>query len=63
MSPQRNQIAIARDVRFTRWLFWAYLVLFLMPLPLGSNRPLFWSLMVPGKTMQNQQTPTPLSIP
>ena len=46
---QRNQMAIARDVYFTRWLFRAYLlVLFLMPLPLGSNRPIFWSLMVAG---------------
>ena len=46
---QRNQMAIARDVYFTRWLFRAYLLmLFLMPLPLGSNRPIFWSLMVAG---------------
>ena len=38
---------IARDIHFTRWLFWAYLfVLFLAPLPLGSNRPLFWALLV-----------------
>ncbi len=36
-----------RDVNFTRWLFRAYLlVLFVLPLPLGSNRPLFWSLFV-----------------
>ena len=35
------------DIHFTRWLFRAYLVLlFLVPLPLGSNRPWFWSLMV-----------------
>ncbi|NNK37411.1 MAG: O-antigen ligase family protein [Xanthomonadales bacterium] len=39
--------AIARDINFTRWLFRAYLLLlFLVPLPLGSNRPLFWSLLV-----------------
>lgn len=38
---------VVRDITFTRWLFRAYLVLlFLLPLPLGSNRPLFWSLMV-----------------
>ena len=38
---------IALDIQFTRWLFRAYLVLlFLIPLPLGSNRPLFWSLTV-----------------
>jgi hypothetical protein len=49
MSPQSNNLAIARDVHFTRWLFRAYLLLlFLMPLPLGSNRPIFWSLMVAG---------------
>ncbi len=37
----------SRDIRFTRWLFRLYLVvLFLAPLPLGSNRPLFWSLLV-----------------
>jgi len=37
----------SRDNNFTRWLFRAYLlVLFLVPLPLGSNRPLFWSLLV-----------------
>lgn len=42
-------MAVSRDVNFTRWLFRAYLVLlFLMPLPLGSNRPIFWSLMVAG---------------
>jgi O-antigen ligase len=36
-------------VHFTRWVFRAYLVLlFLAPLPLGSNRPLFWSVMVAG---------------
>jgi len=36
-----------RDIGFTRWLFRVYLViLFLAPLPLGSNRPLFWSLLV-----------------
>ena len=35
------------DIQFTRWLFRAYLVLlFLVPLPLGSNRPWFWSMMV-----------------
>lgn len=38
---------LARDIHFTRWLFRAYLlVLFLVPLPLGSNRPLFWALLV-----------------
>ena len=38
---------IARDINFTRWLFRAYLLLiFLLPLPLGSNRPLFWSVFV-----------------
>jgi O-antigen ligase len=36
-----------RDIVFTRWLFRAYLaLLFLLPVPLGSNRPLFWSLFV-----------------
>jgi O-antigen ligase len=36
-----------RDVAFTRWLFRAYLlILFLLPLPLGSNRPLFWAVFV-----------------
>lgn len=35
------------DVAFTRWLFRAYLaVLFLLPFPLASNRPLYWSLAV-----------------
>ena len=35
------------DIRFTRWLFRCFLVLlFLAPLPLGSNRPFFWSLLV-----------------
>ena len=38
---------IAKDINFTRWLFRFYLLLlFLLPLPLGSNRPLFWSLFV-----------------
>ena len=38
---------ISRDVRFTRWVFRAYLLLlFLVPLPLGSNRPQFWSILV-----------------
>jgi VIT1/CCC1 family predicted Fe2+/Mn2+ transporter len=47
ISKQHNYLAMARDVHFTRWLFRAYLVLlFVIPLPLGSNRPLFWSLMV-----------------
>lgn len=42
MSP-----AISRDIMFTRWLFRALLlVLILAPLPLGSNRPLFWSSLV-----------------
>jgi O-antigen ligase len=37
----------ARDIAFTRWLFRAFLlILFLVPLPLGSNRPLFWSVFV-----------------
>jgi O-antigen ligase len=41
-----------RDISFTRWVFRAYLVLlFLVPLPLGSNRPLFWSLMVAAITL------------
>ena len=49
MSPHRSQLAISRDVNFTRWLFRAFLLLlFLIPLPLGSNRPIFWSLMVAG---------------
>ena len=35
------------DIHFTRWLFRFYLLLlFLAPLPLGSNRPLFWSILV-----------------
>ena len=39
----------SRDIHFTRWVFRSYLVLlFLVPLPLGSNRPFFWSLMVAG---------------
>ena len=47
MPPHSNQLLISRDVTFTRWLFHAYLLLlFLLPLPLGSNRPIFWSLMV-----------------
>jgi O-antigen ligase len=42
-------MVVSRDVNFTRWLFRAYLLLlFLIPLPLGSNRPIFWSLMVAG---------------
>ena len=46
--PNRDQSQyIARDINFTRWLFRAYLVLlFLVPLPLGSNRPLFWTVFV-----------------
>ncbi|MFC1775882.1 O-antigen ligase family protein [Pseudomonadota bacterium] len=49
MPPHSNQQRTSRDVNFTRWLFRAYLLLlFLMPLPLGSNRPIFWSLMVAG---------------
>ena len=49
MPTHSNQLATSRDVNFTRWLFRAYLLLlFLMPLPLGSNRPIFWSLMVAG---------------
>ena len=49
MPGHKNQLAIARDVHFTRWLFRAYLLLlFLIPFPLGSNRPVFWSLMVAG---------------
>ena len=49
MDPRLNHLAIARDIHFTRWLFRAYLLLlFLIPLPLGSNRPVFWSLMVAG---------------
>lgn len=40
---------LARDIAFTRWLFRAYLLLlFLAPLPLGSNRPLFWSVLAAG---------------
>ena len=36
-----------RDIEFTRWLFRVYLlILFLLPLPLGSNRPFFWSVFV-----------------
>jgi O-antigen ligase len=39
--------SFSRDVNFTRWLFRAFLlILFLVPLPLGSNRPLFWSVFV-----------------
>jgi len=35
------------DIGFTRWLFRGFLlILFLLPLPLGSNRPLFWSVFV-----------------
>ena len=38
---------VYRDIGFTRWLFRFFLlILFLVPLPLGSNRPLFWSLFV-----------------
>jgi len=38
---------LQRDIGFTRWLFRGYLLLlFLVPLPLGSNRPFFWALMV-----------------
>jgi hypothetical protein len=38
---------LERDITFTRWLFRAYvLVLFLLPMPLGSNRPFFWSAFV-----------------
>lgn len=49
MPTRNNQMRISRDVNFTRWLFRAYLtLLFVMPLPLGSNRPIFWSLMVAG---------------
>lgn len=49
MPTQSNQLLISRDVNLTRWLFRAYLLLlFLIPLPLGSNRPIFWSLMVAG---------------
>lgn len=49
MPTQRTQQAIARDINFTRWLFRSYLVLlFLIPLPIGSNRPIFWTLMVAG---------------
>jgi len=49
MSTYSNQQRISRDVNFTRWLFRVYLLLlFLLPLPLGSNRPIFWSLMVAG---------------
>ena len=46
--PNRDQSQyIAGDINFTRWLFRAYLVLlFLVPLPLGSNRPLFWTVFV-----------------
>ena len=46
--PNRGESQyIARDINFTRWLFRAYLVLlFLVPLPLGSNRPLFWTVFV-----------------
>ncbi len=37
----------ASDIHFTRWLYRAYLlVLFIAPLPLGSNRPWFWTIMV-----------------
>ncbi len=40
---------LARDIAFTRWLFRAFLLLlFLAPLPLGSNRPLFWSVLTAG---------------
>lgn len=40
------------DINFTRWLFRAYLVLlFLVPLPLGSNRPWFWTLMVAAASL------------
>ena len=50
-----KQLVVARDIHFTRWLFRAYLVmLFLMPLPLGSNRPIFWSLMVAGIALITQ---------
>jgi O-antigen ligase len=35
------------DIEFTRWLYRVFLLLlFLVPLPLGSNRPIFWSLFV-----------------
>lgn len=45
-NPDQGQ-HITRDINFTRWLFRAYLVvLFLVPLPLGSNRPLFWAVFV-----------------
>ena len=44
--------AVTRDINFTRWLFRAYLlVLFLVPLPLGSNRPIFWSLLVAASAL------------
>jgi O-antigen ligase len=47
MSPHPNHQQTSRDINFTRWLFRAYLaLLFLIPLPLGSNRPIFWSTMV-----------------
>jgi len=46
MPPHSTQLAQSRDINFTRWLFRAWLLLFLIPLPLGSNRPVFWSLMV-----------------
>ena len=42
-----NRHQYISDISFTRWLFRFYLLLlFLAPLPLGSNRPLFWSLLV-----------------
>jgi len=47
MTPAEANYSFARDINFTRWLFWLYLVvLFLLPIPLGSNRPLFWSVFV-----------------
>jgi len=52
---RRPPYALARDIAFTRRLFRAYLVLlFLLPLPLASNRPLFWSVFtaaIAGLTM------------